>query len=201
MPRIIAGTHGGRTIASPPSNKTRPTSDKIREAIFSKLSGWQVLTGAKVLDLYAGTGALGFEALSRGAATLTAIEAHRATSQKIVENSRSLNFKQPVLILNQKITPQSCQSLAHNLKTEPANLLFADPPYELSSQELAQILKVLAENGALADESTLVIERSSKSSALELPAEFLFESEQSFGDTSVYYYTYLDPAITAKIDS
>ena len=67
MPRIIAGALGGRTVPGPPGKGTRPTSDRVREALFSRLDGWDAVAGARVLDLYAGTGALALEALSRGA--------------------------------------------------------------------------------------------------------------------------------------
>ena len=92
MPRIIAGRLGGRTVPSPPTNRTRPTSDRVREAVFSRLDSWGAVRGSTVLDLYAGTGALAFEALSRGAEFAVLVEAHRPTAKAIGEVARALGL-------------------------------------------------------------------------------------------------------------
>lgn len=193
MPRIISGTHAGRTIAAAPSAKTRPTSDRIREAIFSRLQSWQVISEAKVLDLYAGTGALGFEALSRGATSLQLIEQHAATAKRIQKSAQELGFEQ-VIVHNRRVSASAVKNiLGENFR---ANLVFADPPYEVSNEELSSVIVALAQIKAFADEATIVIERSSRSEKLALPTDFQAEGVKTHGDTAIYYYSYLDPEIT-----
>src|SRR5699024_12747247 len=92
MPRIVAGRLGGRTIPGPPGKGTRPTSDKVREALFNRLEGWDVLAGARALDLYAGTGALAFEALSRGAEHALLVEPHGPTVAQLRRPARDLGL-------------------------------------------------------------------------------------------------------------
>lgn len=191
MPRIIAGTLGGRRISPPPSSQTRPTSDRIREAIFARLDSWDVLVGAKVLDLYAGTGALGFEALSRGAVDLVSVEAHAGTAKVIDANARELNVASATTVSVKKLS-------ARNLPGVVARtLIFADPPYDVTTEELATILEGLAADRAFADEATVVVERSSRTAPLALSDAFVDEGAKTTGDTRVEYFTYLDPSFGA----
>lgn len=192
MPRIIAGTHGGRSIASPPTDRTRPTSDRVREAIFSKLEVWDVVRGARVFDLYAGTGALGFEALSRGARHVVAVEGHRATATSIERNAVSLGMDASLDVDVTRLSEHS------RLPSGSATLVFADPPYSVPTANLTALITRLAREGHLEDEATLVIERSSRSEPLELPEDFVHEQSKDFGDTRVEYFTYLDPEVTAR---
>ncbi|QCR53819.1 16S rRNA (guanine(966)-N(2))-methyltransferase RsmD [Brachybacterium sp. SGAir0954] len=92
MPRIVSGSLGGRTIPGIVSKGTRPTSDRVREALFSRLDGWDALTGARVLDLYAGTGALAFESLSRGAAHALLVELHAPSARSLGAAARELGL-------------------------------------------------------------------------------------------------------------
>ena len=124
MTRIIAGTAGGRTLRTPPGSGTRPTSDRVREAVFSALDARDAVRGARVLDLYAGSGALGLEAASRGAASVVLVESDRRAADVIAGNARDLGLP----------ASASCAStVAAHLAPEPApddaaDLVFVDPP-------------------------------------------------------------------------
>ncbi|MCT1866546.1 16S rRNA (guanine(966)-N(2))-methyltransferase RsmD [Dermabacter sp. p3-SID358] len=189
MPRIIAGRLGGRPVPSPPTNRTRPTSDRVREALFSRLDAWGVIEGASVLDLFSGTGALAFEALSRGADFAVLVEAHRPTAKAIGEAARTLGIECALRV--------ECGQASVGPRPEgPFALVFADPPYSVATGELARLVTGLGEAGQLADEATIVLERSARSEKTPLPAHFVDEGHRDFGDTRVEYFTYLDPAIT-----
>ncbi len=124
--RIIGGTHSGRTLAAPPGRGTRPTSDRVREALFNLLSARTRLAGADVLDLFAGSGALGLEALSRGAASATLVERHGPTLAVARANAAALGFASAV-------RPVRADVLAFLRRpARPFGLAFADPPYDLA---------------------------------------------------------------------
>ncbi len=189
MPRIIAGRLGGRTVPSPPTNRTRPTSDRVRESMFSRLESWGVVEGATVLDLFSGTGALAFEALSRGASFAVLVEAHRPTAKAISEAARTLGLARELRV--------ECGQASVGPRPEgPFTLVCADPPYAVATEELARLVTGLGEAGQLADEATIVLERSARSEPTPLPEHFVGEGHRDFGDTRVEYFTYLDPAIT-----
>lgn len=192
MPRIIAGKFGGRRLPSPPTSRTRPTSDRIREAVFARLDAWEVIDGAHVLDLYAGTGALGFEALSRGAATLLSVEGHAATAKIIQKSAAELGVREISRVLSRKLGRTGIpDAVGHTL-------VFADPPYDVDSVDLTALLESLATGGGFADEATLVVERASKTAELSLGSAFVNEGPKIKGDTRVEYFTYLDPAVTSE---
>ena len=158
MTRIIAGTLGGRTLRTPAGSGTRPTSDRVREALFSALEARDVLDGAHVLDLYAGSGALGLEAVSRGARSAVLVESGRRAAATVTANVRSLGVE-GVRVLT--------ATVASALSAEPgpddaADLVFLDPPYDLSGDEVAAVLARLTA-GWLAPGATVVLERSSRS--------------------------------------
>src|SRR5690349_24184329 len=131
MTRIIGGAAGGRRLQTPTGDATRPTSDRVREALFSALeSQLGSLSGLRFLDLYAGSGAVGLEAGSRGAASVTLVESDRRTAALIEDNARTVGIAAQVL----------AQPVARVLATSPAapyDVVFADPPYPLSEEDLA----------------------------------------------------------------
>lgn len=153
--RIIAGSAGGRRFAVPPGSSTRPTSDRAREALFSTLAGLCDLSGAAVLDLYAGSGALGLEALSRGAARATFVESDPVAARLIARNAADLRLD------GARVVPLSLARFVRQ-PGEPSayDVAFADPPYALAAGELAAELEALTP--ALAPGAVVVVERSTR---------------------------------------
>lgn len=157
MTRIIAGSAGGRRLDTPKGSGTRPTSDRVREALFSRLEHVGAILGADVLDLYAGSGALGLEAFSRGATSATFVEADRGVAHVIRDNVKSLNFS-PVRVVTQSVDKFLAQP-----PTVKANLVLMDPPYSVSEEQLRDDIKALVDGGWLAPRALLAVERSSRS--------------------------------------
>src|SRR4051812_37903491 len=145
MTRIIGGSAGGRRLRTPPGDATRPTSDRVREALFSALeSQLGSFAGLRVLDLYAGSGAIGLEAASRGAAAVTAVESDRRTAGLVSANAREVGLAVEVI----------AQPVARVLAAPPRaayDVVFSDPPYPLSEEELAADLAALVGNGWLSE--------------------------------------------------
>ena len=144
MTRIIGGTARGRRLKTPTGEATRPTSDRVREALFSSLEAeLGSLTGLRVLDLYAGSGALGLEAVSRGAQVLTSVESDRRTARLVQDNARELGFAMVEVV---------ALPVARFLAQQPRaayDLVLVDPPYAVAEVELGQVLHLLTSHGWL----------------------------------------------------
>ena len=175
--RIVAGTAGGRRLKVPPKG-TRPTSDRVREALFSSLEAMMDLDGAKVLDLYAGSGALGFEALSRGAAHATFVESDKRAAEILKANAKELGFA------NTMIANRSAEAYVA-VEGGKFDVVFADPPYAVTDDELKKVLHGLA--GRLAEDAVLIVERASRSSEPAWPDEVEPLRAKRYGDTAVYW--------------
>jgi 16S rRNA (guanine966-N2)-methyltransferase len=184
MTRIISGFAGSLTLAVP-SSGTRPTSDRVREAIFSALDARGALDGASVVDLYAGTGSLGLEAASRGAATVTLVEKGTAAARACRSNT-ALVLKSAPRGRAPRIET-SAQSVDGFLAPSTASwdVVFLDPPYELGEAELAHTLALLAPR--LADDAVVVLERSSRSPQPVLPEGVDVERRKDYGDTTLWW--------------
>ncbi|MBA3523230.1 MAG: 16S rRNA (guanine(966)-N(2))-methyltransferase RsmD [Geodermatophilaceae bacterium] len=154
--RIIAGTAGGRRLDAPSGTATRPTSDRAREAMFSTLGGLIDLDGARVLDLYAGSGALGLEALSRGAVAADLVDSDPRAAATIRANAAALGLSGARV--HAGTVARYCERAAED--PTPVDLLLADPPYDLPTDELAQVLSKLTER--LSRGAVVVVERSSR---------------------------------------
>jgi len=180
--RIIAGRAGGRTIVTPRGAATRPTTDRVREAVFSRLQALTDLEGARVLDLYAGSGALGLEAVSRGATHLLAVEKHRATAALVERNARDLGLADAVSVRS--------ASVSSVLQAGPDggayHVVLADPPYPLSEAELTEVLGLLVTRGWLDEDAVVVVERSSRSPEPSWPAGLDPLGSRSYGETAVH---------------
>ncbi|HLS78513.1 MAG TPA: 16S rRNA (guanine(966)-N(2))-methyltransferase RsmD [Nocardia sp.] len=176
MPRIVAGVAGGRRLRVPPSG-TRPTSDRVREALFSSLAARMDFDGARVLDLYAGSGALGLEALSRGAANALLVEADRKAAQVVRANIAELGLPGAELRVG-TVSAVLAQGGAGAF-----DLVFADPPYELDSATLAAEVAQLAAGGWLAPGALVVVERSVRGPELDWPAGFVPAAPRRYGET------------------
>ena len=180
MPRIIAGALGGRTIPGPPGKGTRPTSDRVREALFSRLDGWDAVAGARVLDLYAGTGALALEALSRGAEHAVLVEVHAPTARQLRRTAGELGLAAQV-----EVRPGKAATVAAGLAGHDATLVFLDPPYDVATEDLEALLLTLRR--ALTDDALVVLERSSRSRPLVWPEGWADDGTKSYGETVLQF--------------
>ncbi|WP_026425381.1 16S rRNA (guanine(966)-N(2))-methyltransferase RsmD [Actinokineospora inagensis] len=179
MTRIVAGVAGGRRLAVPPRG-TRPTADRVREALFSALNAAVDLDGARVLDLYAGSGALGFEALSRGAAVVTLVESDRAAVAVLRRNADAVGL--PGVDIR-------ASRVDRVLATPPSaryDVVFADPPYALDDDELAAVLTALT-GGWLAPDATVVVERSTRSGEPRWPSAMEPAKARRYGETTLHW--------------
>ena len=184
MTRIIAGSAGGRTLATPPGLGTRPTSDRVREALFSRLEHLEVVHDAVVLDLYAGSGALGLEAASRGAARVTLVEADRKAAGVIRRNITDLEMRQC------QVRAEPVERALAAPPAEPAvELLLADPPYDVTEDALAHVLELAVP--WLVDDALLVVERSSRSPEPTWPADVELIGPRRYGETVMWFAEYV----------
>jgi 16S rRNA (guanine966-N2)-methyltransferase len=181
--RIIAGAIGSLRLKGP-AKATRPTSDRVKESVFAKHEEMGVIEGVTVLDLYAGTGALGLEAASRGAASVVLVEKDRAAAEVCKANLEVVKAALDKQGLSPKISLQVL-SVEKFLKTShAANLVFIDPPYDLDNAALESTLAPLVD---ASKEILIVLERSSKSELPPLPAELEELDLKSYGDTKVWF--------------
>jgi 16S rRNA (guanine966-N2)-methyltransferase len=180
--RIVAGSAGGRRIGVPPGQGTRPTSERTREALFSTLAALTDLDGARVLDLYAGSGAVGLEALSRGAAHALLVESDGRVARLIRDNARTLG------LAGAEVTTDRVQRLAAGPPPGPAyDVVFADPPYALSDADLDEVLAGLAAHGWLAPDAVVVVERHRDAAEPVWPAPLEPVKRKRYGDTALWY--------------
>jgi 16S rRNA (guanine966-N2)-methyltransferase len=183
MTRIIGGLAGSLRLQTP-GGATRPTSDRVREALFSSLDARNVLTGARVLDGFAGSGALGLEAASRGATQVTFVENSAAASRVIEANISALQASlshRPELRLVRK----TVEAFAKTPAGGPFELVFLDPPYELETATLEKLVAMLVPQ--LSAGSLVIIERSARSAPVVWPVGLLAEESKTYGDTVLYF--------------
>jgi 16S rRNA (guanine966-N2)-methyltransferase len=182
MTRIISGTAGGRRLATPSGPTTRPTTDRVREALFSSIESWcGSLQGLRFLDLYAGSGAVGLEAWSRGAGVVTLVESNRRTARLIVDNARVLGFAKADVV---------SASVASALGTPPAapyDVVFLDPPYPLDEDALGADLALLSAHAWLVPGAMVVVERSSRSPEPTWPDGVQGTRSKRYGETVLWY--------------
>lgn len=177
MTRIVAGAAGGRTIQVP-AKGTRPTSDRVREALFSRLDHADVVDGARVLDLYAGSGALGLEAASRGASEVVLVESAAAAADVCRRNVAALGLT-GVRVAAERVLPFLGRS------GPPVDLVFLDPPYDIGETDLTAVLGALADR--LAPGAVVVVERSVRSPQPTWPAAMVNTGERRYGDTVLWF--------------
>jgi 16S rRNA (guanine966-N2)-methyltransferase len=192
--RITGGTFRSRALRAPHGQATRPTSDRVREALFGILTSAAAIDSARVLDLYAGSGALGLEALSRGAAGATFVEAARPALDAIRRNVEALGVGDRVRVVGVEVRP-SAPALARIARGGPFDLVLADPPWALAETgEPLRVLAELARLGAFKETTTIVLEHAARS-ALDADAKILLPVEtRRYGDTALTFYK---PAILA----
>ncbi|TSD62767.1 16S rRNA (guanine(966)-N(2))-methyltransferase RsmD [Aeromicrobium piscarium] len=182
MTRIIAGRWGGRRLATPEGQNTRPTTDRVREAMFSsiasELGGWE---GVRVLDLFAGSGALALEALSRGAASADLVESHAKTAGIVSRNARELGAR------TARVHRMTAERFVATAPAEPYDLVFLDPPYALAAEALREIVASLAIGTWRTEDSLVVVERSSRDVPWEWPEGWVALRDKTYGETRLWY--------------
>ena len=184
MTRIIAGSARGRRLAVPAAG-TRPTSDRVREAVFSAVvSQLGSLGGAHVLDLYAGSGALGLESLSRGATHALLVERDQRAQVVLRANAATVGIAGAVVIGGDVSSLTS--AVPPSLAKPPYDLVFADPPYEVDAATVEAVLTGLAEHGWLADGALVLVERPRRRGAFDWPQGFEPDRDRRYGETLVH---------------
>lgn len=182
MTRIIGGSAGGRRIETPKGEQTRPTSDRVREALFSALEAWAgSLADLRFLDLFAGSGAIGLEARSRGAGEITLVEQDRRTSALITANARSLDFR------GIEVITQSVGTVLQRTPAAAYDVVFLDPPYPLADEEVEHVLELLVAHEWLAPEALVVVERGTRGSSHRWPEGINPWRDKRYGETVLRY--------------
>lgn len=180
--RVIAGTARGRRLKAPPGAATRPTSDRVREALFSSLAAH--VPGARVLDLYSGSGALGIEALSRGAASAVLVERDARAAAVIAANLERTGLDGGATVL------RTTAASASEAPTDgPFDLVLVDPPYAEPLADVYGLLSSLRDAGGLAPGAWIVIERDKREAGLDAPPPpfLVLDRRREYGDTMLLY--------------
>ena len=186
--RVISGRFKGMALTTPKPG-TRPTTDRTKEAIFSHLDSWGALDDARVLDLFAGTGALGIEALSRGACELVAVESAAPAAALIAKTLTALKHNRSwepgmsahVVRARAEKYASSASAIA------PFNVIFIDPPYAFETEACNQLLADLTGRELTGDGTVIVLERSTRSDEPTAPEGWSIADRRDYGETAVYY--------------
>ena len=188
MTRIIAGTAGGRRLTTPTGSRTRPTSDRVREAAFSVIASWagtvgddpaRALAGLAFLDLFAGSGAVGLEAASRGAAPVWAVESDGATARIIRRNATDTGLGVTVLV-------RTAEALAAGTPPHAFDIVWADPPYATSGEAVDSLLVLLVAKRWVAPGGLVVVERGTRDRGPAWPAGLEVLADRVYGETSLH---------------
>lgn len=189
MSRIVAGSRRGRRLETPSGESTRPTTDRVREALFSALASWagtvaeapaDALAGLAFLDLYAGSGAIGLEAASRGAEPVLLVESDARTAALARRNVATL-------ALTVGVRATTVEALARATASQAYDVVFVDPPYALAADRLDAVVADLVAHGWLAPDGLLVLERSSRSTAPRWPDAVVDTWERAYGETVLHF--------------
>jgi 16S rRNA (guanine966-N2)-methyltransferase len=190
--RVIAGEAGGRRLAVPVGRDTRPTSDRAREGLFSTIASMLgSLAGARVLDLYAGSGAVGLEALSRGAGHVLLVEHGARATRVIRENIEAIGLPGAVLAADrvERVLARGPAPAGGQDSTEEGryDVVFADPPYALADTAVSQVLSLLTGQGWLAPDALVIVERATRSGPLNWPDGFVPDRSRRYGEATFWY--------------
>jgi 16S rRNA (guanine966-N2)-methyltransferase len=183
MTRVIAGAAGGRRLAVPPGNGTRPTSDRAKEGLFSAWTSLRgTLEGSRVLDLYAGSGAVGLEALSRGAEHVTLVEADPKAAAVVRENVAALRLPGAEVR-----AARAEKAVTGAPPGQPYDVLFLDPPYDVPDDDLREILLTLLTNDWLAADTLVTVERRTRNGEFHWPPGFEGLRARRYGEATLWY--------------
>jgi 16S rRNA (guanine966-N2)-methyltransferase len=195
MTRVIAGAAGGRRLSVPSGNSTRPTSDRAREGLFGTiLSELGSLEGRSVLDLYAGSGAVGLEALSCGAASVTFVESDPRAAGVIKANVKTVGLPGTSVVVSKADRFLAGPSGTGPVRSRdgqrgPYDLVFADPPYAVTAADVTRLLTLLLA-GLLAPGALVVVERATRSGVLEWPPGYMPGKSRRYGEATFWYAWY-----------
>lgn len=183
--RIIAGSAKGRKLLSPEGTAARPTSDRAREALFSSLeSEYGDLRGIRFLDLFAGSGAVSAEALSRGAKSVVAVESDRnalAIARVNIEMAAALSDAEEVAVVDSDVNDYALRT------SNPFDVIFLDPPYALADVDIVKILERLYASGFMVSQTLIVIERASRNDTFPWPTKMRSVKERRYGNAAIFY--------------
>jgi 16S rRNA (guanine966-N2)-methyltransferase len=183
--RVIAGSARGRRLAVPAGAKTRPTTERVREALFSVIATWagrggeppeSSLSGIAFCDLYSGSGAVGLEAASRGAGPVLLVEADRRIAALAARNAADLG-------LNAEVRSARVENVLSRSAPSAFDIVFADPPYDMGSDQLGSVLSRIVAGGWLATEGLVLVERSRRSPAVIWPDALARTWSRTYGET------------------
>jgi 16S rRNA (guanine966-N2)-methyltransferase len=183
--RVIAGSARGRRLAVPAGTTTRPTTDRVREALFSVIATWAgrggeppefSMSGIAFCDFYAGSGAVGLEAASRGAGPVLLVEADRRIAALAARNAADLE-------LRAEVRSSRVEDLLGRSAPSAFDIVFADPPYDMSSEQLSSVLSRMMASGWLDPEGLVVVERSRRSPAIIWPDPLARTWSRTYGET------------------
>lgn len=184
MSRVIAGVAGGNPLTSVPGTATRPTTDRVKEALFSRLESLDVVEDARVLDLYAGSGSLGIESASRGARSVDLVEFDARASDVCQRNADMVNQ----VLGGRKVSVHRSKVESYLDRTGPGDLwdlVFLDPPYPLAEPALGAVLGKLAPH--LDEGAVVVVERSARSAEPQWPESLECFAEKKYGETRLWF--------------
>ncbi len=185
MSRIISGAAGGVRLASVPGDNTRPTTDRVKESLFSKLESYDIIRGARVLDAFGGSGALGCEALSRGAASVTLLDTYPKAVAVIRKNVAAVE-KAMGRTGSSSTRVQQAQALTYvKSASGPWDLVFVDPPYAMPNEQVSELMEALTPK--LAEGAVVVVERSSRDAEPVWGEGLYCFSTRQHGETVLYY--------------
>lgn len=183
MTRIIGGSAGGRRLRTPPGGGTRPTSDRVREALFSALeSRLGTLAGCRFLDIYAGSGAVGLEAVSRGASEVMLVEQSSQAAALIRANATALGLRGVTVV-----HAAADRLVGRVASGGPFDVAFFDPPYDVANEQLADVIEALHQADWFAPEAVLVVERPRRAAQWRWPAGITGVREKKYGETMLWY--------------
>ena len=185
--RIIGGTGKGKPLISPTSDGVRPTSDRAREGLFSTLeSAFDSMHDLNFLDLFAGSGAVGVEALSRGASLVHAVESEPETAEIAISNFKTLSEPSR----KHKVFQSRASRFLESEFPIKYDIIFMDPPYELPNSEIADLLDTIIHKDLLQPRGLIAIERETKGEPFQWPPTMTLEKIRSYGQGSIYYGGY-----------
>jgi 16S rRNA (guanine966-N2)-methyltransferase len=203
--RVIAGAAGGRRLAVPGGTSTRPTSDRAREGLFSTvLSELGDLGGVHVMDLYAGSGALGLEALSRGAASVLLVESDARAAAVVKANAKAVGLPGATVAVDkvERLLARPPGEPGHHRqyhRTGGYDLVFADPPYAVTDEAVARVLTLLSDgDGWLAPGALVVVERATRSGPFDWPPGYREGKSRRYGEATFWYGWYGNGAVAGQ---